>query len=68
MREIKLKVTGMTCQHCVRAVTTALESIAGVDKAEGSLESGVAVAYGQVHADELFAAINEERYDAKVQG
>ncbi|WP_338107569.1 heavy-metal-associated domain-containing protein, partial [Acidithiobacillus caldus] len=32
VREIKLEVTGMTCQHCVRAVTTALERIPGVDK------------------------------------
>ena len=68
MREIKLEVTGMTCQHCVRAVTTALERVPGVDKAEVDLESGVAVAYGQVQADKLIAALNEEGYDANVQG
>ena len=68
MREIKLEVTGMTCQHCVRAVTTALERVPGVDKAEVDLESGMAVVYGQIHADELIAALNEEGYDAKVQG
>ncbi|MGK9452414.1 CopZ family metallochaperone [Acidithiobacillus caldus] len=68
MRELKLKVTGMTCQHCVRAVTTALERVPGVDKAEVDLESGVAVAYGQVQADKLIAALNEEGYDANVQG
>ena len=68
MREIKLKVTGMTCQHCVRAVTTALERIPGVDKAEVDLESGMAVVYGQDQADKLIAALNEEGYDAKVQG
>ena len=49
-------------------VTTALERIPGVDKAEVDLESGMAVVYGQVHADELIAALNEEGYDAKVQG
>ena len=68
MREIKLEVTGMTCQHCVRAVTTALERIPGVDKAEVDLESGMAVVYGQDQADKLIAALNEEGYDAKVQG
>ena len=68
MRELKLKVTGMTCQHCVRAVTTALERVPGVDKAEVDLESGMAGVYGQIHADELIAALNEEGYDAKVQG
>jgi len=68
VRELKLKVTGMTCQHCVRAVTTALERVPGVDKAEVDLESGVAVAYGQVQADKLIAALNEEGYDANVQG
>ncbi|WP_428992393.1 CopZ family metallochaperone [Acidithiobacillus ferrooxidans] len=68
MSEIKLEVTGMTCQHCVRAVTQALESTPGVDKAEVDLKSGTAVVHGQAEPDKLIAAIKEEGYDAKMQG
>ncbi|MDH3969085.1 MAG: cation transporter, partial [Rhodospirillales bacterium] len=38
---IRLKVEGMTCQHCVKAVREALSSVPGVDQvAEVDLESG----------------------------
>ncbi|MBU2725073.1 heavy-metal-associated domain-containing protein, partial [Acidithiobacillus ferridurans] len=29
MSNINLKITGMTCEHCVRAVTKALEGVPG---------------------------------------
>ena len=43
---IKLKITGMTCEHCVMRVTKAAESVEGVsdirvDLASGSLEASV---------------------------
>ena len=43
---IELKVTGMTCEHCVMRVTKAAEGIEGVsdvkvDLASGSLEAMV---------------------------
>ncbi len=40
MKEIELKVQGMTCQHCVRTVQNAVSSIEGVSKVDVSLESG----------------------------
>jgi copper chaperone CopZ len=37
MNDIKLKITGMTCAHCVQAVTKALDGVADVEKAEVKL-------------------------------
>jgi copper chaperone len=35
-----LKVSGMTCGHCVKAVTQALEGVAGVRQAQVELGAG----------------------------
>lgn len=40
MKEVEVKVQGMTCQHCVRTVHNAVASIEGVSKVDVSLESG----------------------------
>jgi copper chaperone len=37
-----LQVEGMSCPHCVHAVKTAVEGIAGVDRVEVSLEKKLA--------------------------
>jgi copper ion binding protein len=37
-----LHVEGMSCAHCVSAVTEALEALPGVEKAKVSLEKGEA--------------------------
>lgn len=62
-----LKVTGMTCGHCVAAVTKALENIPGVDKADVSLEKGEAVVAGDADSQAMVAAVKEEGYGAEVQ-
>lgn len=38
MKQMKMNVEGMTCGHCVRHVTEALEELDGVTKVEVSLE------------------------------
>ncbi len=40
MKSIKIK--GMTCQHCVMAVTRALNSLDGVKDVQVDLKSGIA--------------------------
>ncbi|EDP74994.1 copper ion binding protein [Hydrogenivirga sp. 128-5-R1-1] len=40
MREVEVKVQGMTCQHCVRTVHNAVASLEGVSRVDVSLESG----------------------------
>ncbi len=41
--EIKIKVGGMSCAHCVATVTKALRGVKGVKKATVSLETESAV-------------------------
>jgi copper chaperone len=42
MENITLKVTGMSCEHCVKAVNDALGGIAGVTDVAVSLKEGTA--------------------------
>lgn len=68
MNDIELTITGMTCEHCVRAVAQALEGVPGVSKAEVTLKPGKAIVYGQTNATVLIAAVEKEGYQAEVQG
>jgi copper chaperone len=68
MATTTLKVEGMTCQHCVRSVTQALESQEGVTHADVDLQAGRArVAYddSRVTPRELANAVAEEGYEAE---
>lgn len=61
-----LKVTGMTCQHCVQSVTKALQNVAGVQKVNVSLERGRAeVEYlGNVETQNLVSVVVDAGYEA----
>jgi copper chaperone len=61
---IKLNVSGMTCNHCVMAVTRALEGVSGVSKAHVSLERGEATVEGSPNVRDLIAAVEDEGYQA----
>ncbi|OBS08543.1 CopZ family metallochaperone [Acidihalobacter prosperus] len=65
MNDITLKITGMTCGHCVRAAAQALEAVPGVTKAEVTLEPGQAVVHGDAPLEALIAAVAEEGYSAE---
>ena len=43
MQKTKLKIGGMSCQHCVKAVTDALTELEGVQRAKVNLRKGEAV-------------------------
>ncbi|WP_296811896.1 cation transporter [Thiocapsa sp.] len=60
-----LSITGMSCGHCVRAVTSALESVAGVESVAVDLELGRARVEGQADVDALVAAVVAEGYGAE---
>ncbi|MBL8086669.1 MAG: heavy-metal-associated domain-containing protein [Chthonomonas sp.] len=63
---IKLQVSGMSCQHCVRAVTVALESVEGVESAAVDLTTATANVVGTVSdPSALIRALQEEGYDAQ---
>jgi copper chaperone CopZ len=62
---IKLSIEGMSCMHCVKAVTEALTSVRGVEGVpEVRLDPGSAVVEGDASPDELIAAIKEAGYEA----
>ena len=63
----KLKIEGMSCEHCVRAVSGALQEVPGVDSVvEVSLGRGEAIIEGSAETASLIAAIEEEGYRAEV--
>ncbi len=63
---IRLKVTGMTCQHCERAVSEALSGVSGVDTVVSvSHERDEAVVEGAPELAALIAAVKDEGYEAE---
>ncbi len=66
---IKLKVSGMTCEHCEKAVERALSGVAGVKTVvEVNRERNEAVVEGQAEEAALLAAVREEGYEAELAG
>jgi copper chaperone CopZ len=68
MATTTLKVSGMTCQHCVRSVTQALESQQGVARADVDLQAGRArIEYDDsvTSPDQLANAVMDEGYTAE---
>jgi copper chaperone len=64
MEATTIKVTGMTCGHCVAAVTKALQKVPGVEAADVSLEKAQALVKGNADAQALIAAVKAEGYEA----
>jgi copper ion binding protein len=65
--ELKLKVDGMTCGHCVMHVQKSLEGLKGVKKATVSLGNKEAVVIydaALVKKEDMIKAIDEAGYKA----
>jgi copper chaperone len=58
----KFKVVGMTCGHCVKAVTRAVQSVAPQAQVDVSLETGEVSVTGTADASQVIAAIADEGY------
>jgi copper chaperone len=54
---IKARVEGMSCQHCVRAVFTALTPVDGIMRADVSIGAIEVEHDGRVTIDQLRAAV-----------
>jgi copper chaperone CopZ len=57
-------VTGMTCGHCVKAVTEEVSAIDGVESVEVDLETGAVtvVASADPPREQMAAAVDEAGY------
>jgi len=66
MDKVTLNVSGMSCEHCVKAVTNALSALPGVKDITVSLKTGTAsFSYDPAKSplDTVKAAITEEGYE-----
>ena len=66
MEKTIIKVEGMSCSHCVNAVTKAVSSLEGVSQVQVNLEEKTAVVEydpSKIALDVIKAAIEEEGYD-----
>ncbi|MDY6943610.1 MAG: cation transporter [Pseudomonadota bacterium] len=64
---IKLKIEGMTCGHCAKAVENALKAVPGVKRViEVDVTKGEAVIEGDAKTEALIAAVTEEGYEAEL--
>ena len=61
---IRIRVEGMTCNHCRGRVEQALEGVDGVEAVEVSLEEGEASVRGQVPVEALIEAVEGRGYSA----
>lgn len=63
---IELRVKGMACGHCEKAVAQALAGVPGVTQVVlVSREKNLAVVQGQAKLEALIAAVREEGYEAE---
>lgn len=68
-RTLELSIRGMTCGSCVRHVTEALQSVAGVDRVAVDLDAGGAtLTYDAARAtpERLVGAVVDAGYPASV--
>jgi len=63
MARLTVRIDGMSCVHCVRAVTTALTAVEGITTADVAI-GGVTIEHdGRVTLDAVAAAVAVAGYD-----
>jgi copper chaperone len=60
---MRLKVSGMTCQHCVSAITRAVQRIPAITDVAVDLDRGEVTVSGNPDVRAVRAAIAEEGYE-----
>lgn len=66
--ETVLKVGGMTCEGCVRAVSRVLAKVEGAAAVEVDLTRGEARVRGDAAPEQLIAAVVKAGYEARLAG
>ena len=67
MAKTTIKVSGMSCEHCVKRVTAALEALPGIKEVQVDLKSGLAT-FEKPEAlslEEIARAIEEAGYQVE---
>lgn len=59
----QFKVSGMSCGHCVRAVTQAIQALEQTARVEVDLAAGMVRVDSDLDATQIQAAIREEGYE-----
>ena len=69
MEHVKMKIEGMNCGHCVRAVNQALEGVPGVQVERVEIGSAT-VAYdpGAARVEQITEAVQAAGYDVQDSG
>ncbi len=64
MTTTEIKVTGMTCGHCVQSVTEELKEVSGVKEVNVVLETGVVTIQSdsELNNADVVAAVKEAGY------
>jgi len=69
MTTTRLSIDGMSCDHCVKAVRSALEDVAGAKVEDVEIGSATITHDGtRVSPGALAEAVTEEGYEARVDG
>lgn len=58
----KIKIEGMTCQHCVMSVERAIEDVPGVKKVKVKLKANIAEVKGDFNIEEISKAVENADY------
>ncbi|ERH53188.1 copper chaperone CopZ [Ectopseudomonas chengduensis] len=59
----QFKVSGMSCGHCVRAVTQAIQALEQTARVEVDLAAGLVRVEASLDASQILTAIREEGYE-----
>ena len=65
MTTTEIKVTGMTCGHCVQSVTEELKEVSGVNEVNVVLETGIVTIQSdsELNNADVVAAVKEAGYE-----
>ena len=69
MKNVTIKINGMGCQNCVKAVTEELTSLDGINKVNVSLENACAeIEYDEskINTYKMISAIKELEYEVSL--
>ena len=66
MPTIALMITGMSCRHCVREVTSRLRDVGGVDTVTADASTSVVRLSGTMIVDDVLGALRDLRYPVRL--